>query len=191
MRPFALRESVLDEKRDSVMALIRALCRAGAHFVEPENWQTNAAILARGEYLDGDPELITRAISDRMLLRRGGEIIHYPDFMFQYREAANFPWVSQAEWLYTQMVRWDNMDYSQEDASKAAHVFRPDVYRSALIGTSEPLPGASSKVEGSIGQRTIVGTQQGTMTLEKNRFFDGKVFDPANIASYIDSFPRT
>ncbi len=187
----ALRESVLDEKRDSVMALIRALCRAGAHFVEPENWQTNAAILARGEYLDGDPELITRAISDRMLLRRGGEIIHYPDFMFQYREAANFPWVSQAEWLYTQMVRWDNMDYSQEDASKAAHVFRPDVYRSALIGTSEPLPGASSKVEGSIGQRTIVGTQQGTMTLEKNRFFDGKVFDPANIASYIDSFPRT
>ena len=32
--------------------------------------------------------------------------------MFQYREAANFPWVSQAEWLYTQMVRWDGLTYS-------------------------------------------------------------------------------
>ena len=28
--------------------------------------------------------------------------IHYPDFMFQYREAANFPWRSQAAWLYSQ-----------------------------------------------------------------------------------------
>jgi NitT/TauT family transport system ATP-binding protein len=70
--------------------------------------------------------------------------------MFQYREAANFPWVSQAEWLYTQMVRWEDGQFFAEDAARAAHVFRPDVYRAALAGTDEPLPGASSKVEGSL-----------------------------------------
>jgi NitT/TauT family transport system ATP-binding protein len=47
------------------------------------------------------------------------------------------------------------------------------------------LPGASSKVEGSLRQTTSVGTQQGNMTLESNRFFDGKVFDPADIAGYL------
>lgn len=184
----ALREPMLDEKRDAVERLIRAMCRAGRHFVDPANWEANAAILARAEYLDGDPVLIRRAISDRLLLARGGEIVHYPDFMFQYREAANFPWVSQAAWLYTQMVRWDGIAYDPADAEKAARVFRPDIYRSALIGTGEPLPGASSKVEGSLRQKTAVGTQQGTMTLETNRFFDGKVFDPADIAGYIAAF---
>lgn len=184
-----LREPVLDERRPKVEALIRALRRAGEHFVDPENWDANAAILARPEYLDGSPVLIRRAISDRLLLARGGEIVHYPDFMFQHREAANFPWVSQAEWLYTQMVRWDGMAFDLRDAGRAARVFRPDVYRSALIGRGEPLPGASSKVEGSIGKPLVVGTQQGRMTMENNSFFDGAVFDPQDLQGYLARLP--
>jgi NitT/TauT family transport system ATP-binding protein len=109
--------------------------------------------------------------------------------MFQYREAANFPWVSQAQWLYTQMVRWDGTGFSAEDAERAGRVFRPDVYRSALLGTGEPLPGASSKVEGSLTRITAVSTQQGDMVLEDNRFFDGLVFDPLHIAEYAESLP--
>ncbi len=181
----ALREPVLAERRGDIEALIRALIAAGRHFVDPENWEENAAILARAEYLDGDAELIRRAISDRLLLASGGQVVHYPDFMFQYREAANFPWVSQAEWLYSQMVRWDGLQFDPADAEKSARVFRPDVYRSALIGTGEPLPGASSKVEGSLGIPTAVGTQQGSMTLTDNRFFDGQTFDPQDFAGYI------
>ena len=181
----ALREPVLEEKREGVERLIRALCRAGAHFVDPENWDLNAAILARPEYIDGSAELIRRAISDQLLIARDGPLVDYPDFMFQYREAANFPWVSQAEWLYTQMVRWDGAGFDAEEARKAARVFRPDVYRSALLGTGEPLPGASSKVEGSLASRTVVGTQQGAIMLERNVFFDGMVFDPHDIEGYI------
>jgi NitT/TauT family transport system ATP-binding protein len=185
----ALRESVMEEKREAAEALIRALIAAGRHFVDPANWEANAAILARPEYLDGSAELIRRAISDRLLLARGGEAVHYPDFMFQYREAANFPWVSQAEWLYTQMIRWEHADFSPDEAARAARVFRPDVYRAALLGTSEPLPGASSKVEGSLAGLTAVGTQQGTMTLENNRFFDGIAFDPHDLAGYLKRLP--
>ncbi|GFM27410.1 CmpA/NrtA family ABC transporter substrate-binding protein [Novosphingobium sp. PY1] len=185
----ALREQVLDEKREGVQRLIRALCKAGAHFVDPVNWELNAEILARPEYLDGSAELIRRAISDQLLIARGGALIHYPNFMFQYREAANFPWVSQAEWLYTQMVRWDNVPFDAQDAQRAARVFRPDVYRSALLGTGEPLPGASSKVEGSIETSMVVGTQQGAIQLEPNRFFDGEVFDPSDIEGYLSRLP--
>ena len=185
----ALREPVMSDRRDEIEALLRALVQAARHFVDPANWDVNAAILARAEYLDGSPELICHAISDHLLLARGGALIHVPDFMFQYREAANFPWVSQAEWLYTQMVRWDGIPFDSLEAASAARVFRPDVYRSALIGTGEPLPGASSKVEGSLGNTTVVGTQQGAMTLESNRFFDGGIFDPADLEGYLASLP--
>jgi len=181
----AMREAVLDERRPDVEALIRAMRTAGAHFVNPDNWTANAAILARPEYLDAEPELILSAISDRLVLEPGGEAVHFPDFMFQYSEAANFPWVSQAQWIYTQLARWDRIGIDAEEAHKAAHVFRPDVYRSALSGTGDSLPGASSKVEGSLQGPTPVTAQQGNMILTENQFFDRRVFDPDDLAGYL------
>lgn len=185
----AFREPHLDERRVEAEALMRALVAAARHFIDPEHWDTNAAILAKPDYLDGSPAIIRRAISDRLLLAKGTDPVHLPDFMFQYREAANFPWVSQAQWLYTQMVRWEDMDFDSTHAALAARVFRPDVYRSALLGTGEPLPGASSKVEGSLAGLTAVGTQQGTITMENNRFFDGVTFDPADLEGYLARLP--
>jgi len=184
----AFRAPVLEARRPAAEALIRAMRRAGKHFVDPANWEANAAILARPEYVDADPDLILGAISDRLTLVQGADPVAYPDFMFQHREAANFPWVSQAEWLYSQLVRWDHMPYSRADADAAARVFRPDIYRSALAGTGDLLPGASSKVEGSLDRTTAVTAQQGNMTLANNAFFDGRSFDPDNLEGYIRSF---
>ena len=185
----AAKESVLEERRPAFEALIRALRAAGRHFVDPANWEVNAAVLARSEYVGSDPKIVLRAISDQLVLETGHDPVAYSDFMFQHREAANFPWVSQAEWLYSQMVRWDGLPYTAEDAAAAAWVFRPDVYRSALSGTGDDLPGASSKVEGSLIQATAVGTQQGFITMEKNSFFDGRSFDPDDIQGYLASLP--
>ena len=184
----AFRAPVLEARRPAVKALLRALRKAGAHFVDPANWEENAEILARPHYIGADRRLILGAISDRLVLVHGAEPVHYPDFMFQFREAANFPWVSQAEWLYTQLVRWDRLAYSAADAAAAAQVFRPDVYRSALAGTIAPLPGASSKVEGSLARATAVTAQQGAMVMENNSFFDGRSFDPDDIEGYLASF---
>ncbi|HEY6815024.1 MAG TPA: CmpA/NrtA family ABC transporter substrate-binding protein [Croceibacterium sp.] len=184
----AFRAPVLEARRPAAEALIRAMRKAGAHFVDPANREANAAILARPEYVGADPSLILNAISDRLVLVQGAEPVHYPDFMFQHREAANFPWVSQAEWLYTQLVRWDHLGYSPADAEAAARVFRPDIYRSALAGTGDMLPGASSKVEGSLAQPTAVTAQQGAMVLANNSFFDGRSFDPDDVEGYIASF---
>lgn len=184
----AFRAPVLEARRPAAEALIRALRKAGTHFTDEANFETNAQILARPEYLGADPGLILGAISDRLVLVQGAAPVHYPDFMFQYREAANFPWVSQAEWLYTQLVRWDRMPYLPEDAAAAARVFRPDVYRSALAGTGDLLPGASSKVEGSLARPTAVTAQQGAMVLANNSFFDGRSFDPDDLEGYLASF---
>ncbi len=102
----AMRADRAEERRDGVLRLIRALHTAAAHFIDPETVEQSAAILSRAHYLDAPVDAILRAITDRIRVVPGGEPVHYPDFMFQYREAANFPWRSQAGWLYAQMVRW-------------------------------------------------------------------------------------
>lgn len=181
----AMREARLEERRPAVEALIRAMRKAGAHFIDPANWEENARILARAEYCNASPELVLRAISDKLIIAKGEPEISYSDFMFQHREAANFPWVSQAAWLYSQMIRWDRLEYDPEQAEKARKVFRPDVYRAALAQTDDILPGASSKVEGSLKKPMAVTTQQGAMVLSQNSFFDGETFDPDKLESYV------
>lgn len=185
----AMREAVVEERRDAVEALLRALHAAAAHFVEPGTADESARILERPEYLDAPRDAVLRAITDHIRLVPGGEPIHYPDFMFQHREAANFPWRSQAAWLYSQMLRWDHIPYSAADAATAAAVFRPDIYRGALAGSCAPLPGASSKLEGGIHTPLGAGSVQGRLLLGSDRFFDGRAFDPDDIQGYLSDLP--
>lgn len=185
----ALRADTTAARPEAVAALIRALHAAAAHFVRPESAADSAALLARPEYLDAPQEAILRAITDRIRLVPGGAPVHYPDFMFQHREAANFPWRSQAAWLYAQMVRWDGIAFSEADAQTAQAVFRPDLYRAALAGSGAPLPNASSKLEGALHEPIGAGSTQGRLVLGSDRFFDGRAFDPDDIAGYLAQLP--
>lgn len=175
----------MESERDLVHSVIRALYNAGKAFIQPERLEENAAILARAEYLDGPAPLIERAISDRIKLTAGADPLHIPDFMFQHREAANFPWVSQAAWLYAQMVRAGHAVNNADDYAAAQKVFRPDIYRAAFAGTNVPLPGASAKLEGGIAEPMGVGTVQGRLLLGPDQFFDGRSFDPDQLDSYL------
>lgn len=185
----ALRAETAAARPEAVAALIRALHAAAEHFVRPDTVADSAALLARPEYLDAPVDAILRAITDRIRLVPGGEPVHYPDFMFQHREAANFPWRSQAAWLYSQMVRWDGIPFSEEDAATAQSVFRPDLYRAALAGSNAPLPNASSKLEGALYEPIGAGSSQGRLMLGSDRFFDGRAFDPEDIAGYLAQLP--
>ncbi|MGY4398158.1 ABC-type nitrate/sulfonate/bicarbonate transport system substrate-binding protein [Sphingomonas sp. UYAg733] len=181
----AMRTARMEEDPDLAQRLIRALYRAGIAFVDPARLDEIAAILARPEYLDGSATLIGRAISDQILFARGHASIHVPDFMFQHREAANFPWVSQAAWLYAQMCVAGHVTPNDDDYRAAQHVFRPDIYRAALRPLGVPLPGASSKLEGGIAESLGVGTTQGRLILGADRFFDARSFDPDALDQYL------
>ena len=185
----ALRADTAAERGEATLRLIRALHAAAAHFVDPETVEQSAAILARRDYLDAPVDAVLRAITDRIRVVPGGVPVHYPDFMFQYREAANFPWRSQAAWLYAQMTRWDGRGYDASHAATAAGTFRPDLYRAALAGSGAPLPGASSKLEGALGGPIGAGSTQGRLMLGSDRFFDGRSFDPDDIAGYLADLP--
>jgi NitT/TauT family transport system ATP-binding protein len=180
----------MEEDPATAHRLIRALYRAGKAFVDPARLGTIADILARPEYLDGSAALISHAISDRILFARGHEPVHLPDFMFQHREAANFPWTSQAAWLYAQMCLAGHVKRDSGDYVGAQRVFRPDVYRAALARIGVPLPGASAKLEGSIADPLGVGTTQGRLILGPDRFFDGRSFDPESLETYLKELPK-
>ncbi len=176
-------EKVLAMRADRAAAettapLIRALYRAGEAFIDPERLDDIAALLAGPDYLDASAELIKGAISDNILFAKGKARVHVPDFMFQHREAANFPWVSQAAWLYAQMAAAGHVPPNASAYAAAQAVFRPDIYRTALRPIGAPLPGASAKLEGGIGNPLGVGTTQGRLILGSDGFFDGKSFDP-------------
>jgi NitT/TauT family transport system ATP-binding protein len=186
----AMRAETLDARPELVHRLVRALHAAAAHFIDPATRDESAAILARSHYLDAPIDSIARAIGDRVRLVQHADPIHVPDFMFQYREAANFPWRSQAAWLYSQMTRWDGTPFSAEEALVAQRVFRPDVYRAALAGSGAPLPSASSKLEGSIGGGSVgAGSTQGRLFLGSDPFFDHRAFDPDDIPGYLAALP--
>jgi NitT/TauT family transport system ATP-binding protein len=181
----AVRESRLASEPEPFHRLMRARWRAGSAFVDPAQLAKISTILARPEYLDGSVELIAGAISDQILLAKGAARVHIPDFMFQHREAANFPWISQASWLYAQMVMAGHVAHNRQNYAIVQGVFRPDVYRAALRPLGAPLPGASAKLEGGISDPLGVGTVQGRLILGADRFFDGLQFDPDMLDAYL------
>ena len=184
----AMRTARMEENPDLTHRLLRALYRAGVAFVDPARREDIAAILAGPAYLDGSATLIGHAISDRIVFAQGAAPIDVPDFMFQHREAANFPWVSQAAWLYAQMTIAGHVPANATSYDAAQRVFRPDVYRAALRPLGVPLPGASSKLEGGIIEALGVGTTQGRLILGADRFFDARSFDPADLVGYLGGF---
>lgn len=181
----AFREDWLATNADTVDRVILALSQAAAWCDDPSNHVALSDLLSRDEYLGQPAEVILPALTGQIVPKLGEPALSMPDAMIFHREAAGFPWRSQALWIYSQFVRWGLMEASPEAERQAAAVFRSDVYRRALAGTGEPMPGASMKVEGSIGVSLPVGSSKGALTLGPDTFFDGAVFDPADIDGYL------
>lgn len=186
----AMKTAALEAEGERSARLLRALWKAGKAFVDPDRLDAVASILARAAYLDGSVDLIRGAISDHVRFASGFDPVHVPDFMFQHREAANFPWQSQAAWLYAQMCAAGHVRLDEADYAAASGVFRPDVYRAALSPLGVPLPGASAKLEGGIAAPLGVGTTQGRLVLGPDRFFDGRPFDPMQLDVYLSDLPK-
>jgi NitT/TauT family transport system ATP-binding protein len=187
----ALREDWMEEHPEETDALLRALDAAGAWCDEPANREELAALLARFDYLAQPAAIIGAALDGRLPLSASGEAARIDDFLLFHREAAGFPWRSQALWIYSQLVRWRFLDHSGDHQAAAARVFRPDIYRRALAGAATPMPGASAKVEGALSAPLPVGSNRGKLTLGADRFFDGRVFDPDRIEEYLAGFVDT
>ena len=83
------------------------------------------------------------------------------------------------------MVRWGQVAATADHAETARATYRPDLYRAALKPLGVALPGANSKVEGALTSPTPVGSSGASLMLGPDGFFDGIVFDPDTLDTYL------
>jgi two-component system, oxyanion-binding sensor len=177
-----------DGHPEALAALLQALYRASRWCASIGNHEELANLLARPAYVDRPAESLLPALTG--LLQIGaGETLSIKDFFVPNAKAATFPWKSHALWFYTQMARWGHVRHTSEHQQIANDTYRPDIYRNALKALNIAMPAASSKVEGALRVETPVGSS-GALTLGPDGFFDGGLFDPADVDSYIASQVR-
>ncbi|MDP3803227.1 CmpA/NrtA family ABC transporter substrate-binding protein [Brevundimonas sp.] len=158
----AMRADWTETRPEALDALLVALDRSAAWCDAPENHPALAAMLAAPAYVNRPVEVITPALSGRLVLGRGEPPLSEPDFLMLHREAANAPSPDHGLWIYSQFVRWGMVEASDAAQAAAAAVFRPDLYRRAVV------------------DRTLPGPVEG--------FFDNRPFDPARIDDYVGAF---
>jgi len=165
-------------------ALLRAIYRASEWCADTGNHGALAELLGRAEFVDCPANWIMPALSGTIDMA-GGAIAQVADFFVPQAKGATFPWKSHALWFYTQMVRWNQVEPSADRAATARDSYRPDLYRAALKPLGVALPGANAKVEGALRVPTPVGSAGASLVLGPDGFFDGEVFDPADLDAYI------
>lgn len=147
----SLRADMDARKPQSIDRLVRALAHASLWCGEPANIEELAALLAKPAYLDMPAKHLLPGLTGVLPMAYGASKEH--DFL-KLGVGAIYPWRQQAIWLYAQMVRWGQTQFSEDSLARAASVFRPDLYEAATgdgAPKGDPLP----------------------------RPFDGKTFDPA------------
>ncbi len=153
--------------------MIAALIRSARWLDQPEHRAQAAHTLLDLNYLRGmSPATLetSMAIRDAAHPRGPGLVFH--------QGAANFPWISHAQWFLEQMYRWEQLRADLDTAGVAARVYRPDIYREAAKSVGEPYPLADVKPEGLHAQPWSVPGTAGELMLGSDLFFDGAVFDP-------------
>lgn len=183
----AVREDFAEVESETLDALLRALKRAAEWADAPQNRGELAALLADADVLDLDADLVENALAGQVAIGDGPPQTIENYLVFD-RGAASFPWRSHALWFYSQMVRWGQAQLSDEGIAAAARAFRPDIYRRAFAGRDITLPAADAKVEGSLLADSAAGSTTGRLVLKRDVFFDGRVFEPGDVAGYVASF---
>lgn len=83
------------------------------------------------------------------------------------------------------MVRWGEVTASPSNAAIAAACFRPDLYRDALTPLGATIPTADYKIDGARSAPGEIAARGGTLVMGPDRFFDGRIFDPVALDTYI------
>lgn len=181
-----MRADWADEHPERVAAIIRAIYRAGQWCGDPANHGEAAEIMARAPYLNASPQIVARALSGQFDIG-GGVIAHVPDHFIPHASAANFPWKSHALWYYSQMVRWGEVNDTPANAVTTAACFRPDLYRAALAQLGANVPMQDDKIDGTHASAYDIAGTGGPLRMGPDLFFDGEVFDPEALQTYIAS----
>lgn len=157
---------------ERVSRMIVALDRAASWCDDARNHDALAQALADPGYLGAPLEIVRRVLAGEFSLDAAGTRRVIPDYMRFHAPGANYPRPGHALWIYSQMVRWGQIELTEAGAQAAVSAYRPDLYRTALGNASVPADD-DFRIEGLEGD---------------DRFMDGRLFDPTKLEEYVDAF---
>lgn len=166
-KSFAMRSDWVAQNPRAAVAITAAI-------IEAQRWADNPANIARLAMMIGGPAYLKVPVSDIADRLQGnftmGDGRKFPNAAFKMKFFANyasFPYKSHDLWFLTENQRWGKLPMTLNTNAIIAKVNRSDIWRkaAAAIGGSGPA-GDSRGVE---------------------KFFDGKVFNPANPKAYLAS----
>ena len=170
------------------MAMIRALVEAAQWMDKPENRLQVVEIISRKSYVNAPVDVVKMSMTGTFRYAIDEEPRPLPDFNVFYRYAATFPWRSHAVRFLSQMVRWGQIEKPLDIVRTANEIYRPDIYREAVKDMGIPLPTIDMKTEGTHAEGWTLEEATKPVAMGPDLFFNGDVFDPSKILSYIDGF---
>ena len=166
-----MRPEWAESNPDTVSRLIVALDAAARWCDRRENHDALAGTLADRRYIGAPVHIIRHVLAGQFSLDAAGNRRVIENYFRFHRGHANYPDPAQALWIYSQMIRWGQAEYGEDNVVRAASAYRPDLYRLALGSAAVP------------GGEAAVSERAGGM------FLDGYAFDPLAIADYVAAFP--
>ncbi|WP_418317992.1 CmpA/NrtA family ABC transporter substrate-binding protein [Piscinibacter sakaiensis] len=169
-KSFAMRADYVEANPNSAKALLKAVMEAQIWCEDPANRAEVAEICSRRRWINAPvADIIDRVKGD--FDYGTGRVEANSKFQMRYwKDNASYPFQSHDLWFLTENQRWGYLPPNLDTKALIAKVNREDIWK------------AAAKELGVAAKDIPTSTSRG---IEK--FFDGKVFDPANPKKYLDS----
>ena len=178
---FGMTKEFIAENPKTVLAITKALIRAGKWLDDPLNRPEAVGILSSKEYVGADSAVIANSMTGTFEFEPGFKR-DMPDFNVFYKYHATYPFFSDGIWFLTQMRRWgqipDPKPASWYDET-IKEIYRPDIWTEAAQLLVE---------EGYLTSDEIPETDGYSIPGRESGFIDGKAYDAKDPIGYINSF---
>jgi nitrate/nitrite transport system substrate-binding protein len=169
-KSLALRADFTDKNPKATHALLMAVMEAQQWADADANRDELANIVSKRAWFNIKKEDIVGRLKGDMDYGNGKVVTASPHLMKFWRDQASFPFKSHDAWFLTENQRWGRVKSDADIVALVGKVNGAEMWRSAAKALSiSDIPASDSR-----------GVE---------KFFDGKIFDPANPKAYLDSLP--
>lgn len=169
-KAFAMRSDWIDKNPNATQALLMAVMEAQMFCEKAENREEVAKICSDRKWIGAPFNDVIERMKGNFDYGTGRVVENSPEQMRYWKDFASYPFKSHDAWFITEDIRWGYLPASTDINALVDKVNREDLWRAAAAAIKVPAA--------EIPTSTSRGVE---------KFFDGKVFDPANPKAYLDS----